>query len=155
MMMEGCILLIEDDENDVFLLQYAFKQAGITQPLQVVKDGQQAVDYLAGDGKYADRIQYPAPGLVLLDLKLPLKTGLEVLEWIREQPALQPLIVIVFTSSAQPHDIDQAYRLGANSYVVKPSDTEKRLEVARLLKAWWLDYNSFPRLRAAPASRAH
>ena len=93
-----CILQVEDNEDDILLLRLAFKHAGITNPVQVVTTGQQALDYLAAKNTYADRTTHPKPGLVLLDLKLPDKPGLEVLEWIREQPALKELPVVVLSS---------------------------------------------------------
>jgi CheY-like chemotaxis protein len=144
MIKEYCILQVEDDPNDVFFLEHAFRAAGITLPLQVVNDGQEAIDYLSGEGKFADRDQYPLPRLMLLDLKMPRKSGLEVLQWMREHPALQCLPVVVFSSSYQPADIDRAYQLGANSFVVKPSCLEKRVELARSIKSFWLLYNESP-----------
>jgi CheY-like chemotaxis protein len=106
------ILLVEDERNDVFLLQYAFEAAGIANPLRVVEDGQEAVEYLGGAGKYADRDQFPMPCLVLLDLKLPVKSGHDVLRWIQRQPALKALVVIVLSSSREKNDVDTAYQLG-------------------------------------------
>jgi CheY-like chemotaxis protein len=140
------ILLVEDERNDVFFLEYAFESAGITNPLQVVEDGQQAIDYLAGIGKFANRTQYPIPCLVVLDLKLPVKMGLDVLRWIRQQPALQTLLVIVLSSSRDPYDVDEAYRLGARSYLVKPLSMSERLEVAKAIKYYWLGLNELPRV---------
>lgn len=140
------ILLVEDERNDVFFLEYAFQAAGIANPLQVAEDGQQAIDYLAGIGKFANRAQYPLPCLVLLDLKLPIKMGLEVLQWIRQQPPLQTLLVIVLSSSRDAYDIDEAYRLGARSYLVKPLSMNERLEFAKAIKYYWLGLNEFPRL---------
>src|SRR5215470_12689740 len=125
------ILLVEDERNDVFLLQYAFETAGISNPLQVVEDGQQAIDYLGGAGKYANRAEYPMPCLILLDLKLPMKSGHDVLRWIQQQPALQMLVVIVLSSSRNTNDVDEAYQLGARSYLVKPLTMNARLELAR------------------------
>jgi CheY-like chemotaxis protein len=139
------ILLVEDARNDVFFLQYAFQAAGINNPLQVVDDGQQAIDYLAGIGKFANRAQYPLPCLMVLDLKLPVKMGLDVLRWIRQQPALQTLLVIVLSSSRDAYDIDEAYRLGARSFLVKPLSMGERLEVAKAIKHYWLGLNEFPR----------
>jgi CheY-like chemotaxis protein len=141
---EFCILQVEDDKNDVLFLKYAFTSAGITHPLQVASDGPEAIDYLSGTGDFADRARYPLPCLVLLDLKMPGMTGLEVLEWIRAQPRLRMLPVIIFSSSAQQHEIDQAYHLGANSFVVKPACVEERNELARLIKGFWLRYNEPP-----------
>jgi CheY-like chemotaxis protein len=138
------ILLAEDDANDIFFLQFAFESAQISNPLQVVVDGQQAIDYLAGAGPYADRARFPFPCLMLLDLKLPLKMGLDVLRWIREQPALQTLLVVVLSSSSEKEDIDEAYRLGARSYIVKPLSVPKRLELASLIKSYWLEFNQCP-----------
>jgi two-component system response regulator len=138
------ILLIEDDQNDVFFIQYAFEVANITNPLQIGVNGQEAMDYLAGNGKYADRAQFPFPCLVLLDLKLPVKMGMDVLRWIHEQAALRNLLVLVLTSSSNIEDVDEAYRLGARSYLVKPLSVEKRLEMARLIQSDWLELNQFP-----------
>jgi CheY-like chemotaxis protein len=138
------ILLVEDDENDVFFLRHAFEIAGITTPLQVSGDGQQAIDYLSGSGSYADRETYPLPCLVLLDLKLPIRMGHDVLRWIRNQPQLETLLVIVLTSSADPRDIDECYRLGARSFLVKPLSVDRRLEMAKAIKAYWLQLNQFP-----------
>jgi len=140
---ESCILEVEDDKSQAFLLQYAFEQAGITNAVHVATDGQMAIEYLAGSGPFADRVKYPLPKLVMLDLNLPRKTGLEVLEWTRQQPALKRLVVILFTSSCLPADIDRAYDLGANSFIQKPADLADALEMAQLLKGWWLGYNHF------------
>src|SRR5579859_7009090 len=109
-----CILQVEDEANDVFLLQRAFLQAGIVNPVQVATDGQMAIDYLSGLGRFADRGKYPLPGLVLLDLKLPRRSGREVLEWIRAQPGLHRAVVVVFTSAQYVGDVSLAYQLGAN-----------------------------------------
>ena len=118
--MNGTILLVEDDENDVFFFERAMKLAGMSNPLHVAQDGRQAIDYLKAVSDYADRAEFPLPSLVLLDLKLPRVRGLDVLKWIRGQPEFQTMIVIVFTSSGLASDIDKAYRLGANSYMVNP-----------------------------------
>jgi CheY-like chemotaxis protein len=144
----SCILVAEDDENDVFFLQQAFKEAEINEPLQVVVDGQEAIEYLSGEGKFADRDAYPVPLLFISDIKMPQKTGLEVLKWIREEQKVQLMPVILYTSSAQPADIAEAGRLSANGYVVKPASRQKRVELARSIKTFWLEFNelSAPRL---------
>jgi len=116
----GVILLAEDDDADVLLLCRAFAKAGVTNPLQVVSDGEQAVAYLAGQGGYADRERHPLPALVLLDIKLPRRSGLDVLAWMREQPGLRRIPVIVLTSSEQPADISCAYDAGAHAFHIKP-----------------------------------
>jgi CheY-like chemotaxis protein len=135
--MNEIVLLVEDEENDVFFMNRAWKQAGIANPLHVAEDGQAAIDYLR-DAFGNDRLTVPR--LVLLDLKLPQVMGLEVLKWIRQQPELQTLIVIVLTSSKLSSDIESAYQLGANSYLVKPT-ADKLLQIARLIKEYWLDLN--------------
>lgn len=114
------LLLVEDNEDDVFIFRRAFRQAQLPHLLQVVTDGQEASDYLLGQGDFADRTRFPLPFLVLLDLKLPLKHGLEVLHLIRAEPALRDLPVIVLTSSAEERDVQRARELGARAYLVKP-----------------------------------
>jgi CheY-like chemotaxis protein len=146
------ILQVEDEEADIFLLKRVFQKAGISSPIQTVTDGQMAIDYLAGTGAFADREKHPLPCLVLLDLKLPKVSGLEVLTWIRQQLGLKRLVVVVFSSSAQPGDIEQAYEIGANSYIEKSSSMEQTLEIAQLLKGWWLGYNHYAPIHMAPPS---
>ncbi len=142
--MNRTILLVEDEENDVFFLKYAFKEVGILNPLQVAEDGKAAMDYLSGTGEYADREKFPLPCLVLLDLKLPGVMGMEVLKWIREQPELKTLIVIILTSSRLEPDIERAYQLGANAYLVKPSSPSELRETAAAIKQFWLELNHGP-----------
>jgi CheY-like chemotaxis protein len=137
-------LVAEDDENDVFFLQRAFQQANIENPLHVVRDGQEAIEYLSGEGKFSDRSLYPLPHLFLLDLKMPRKTGLDVLGWLHEQPELRCLPVLVLSSSAQRTDIERAYELGANGFVVKPASLERRVELAKLIGSFWLGFNEGP-----------
>ena len=143
-MSHTCILQVEDEAQDVFLLQRAFIQAGIAHPVQVATDGQMAIDYLSGLGKFADRKRYPLPCLVLLDLKLPRRSGREVLEWMRSQPGLNRTVVIVFTSGQYVGDVSLAYELGANSFIIKPASFSQYVEIARLLQGWWLRFNQFP-----------
>ena len=138
------VLVAEDDENDVFFLQRAFQQAKIENPMHVVRDGQEAIEYLSGAGDFSDRKTHPLPRLLILDLKMPRRTGLEVLAWLHEQPELHCLPVIVLSSSAQARDIEKAYDLGANAFVVKPAGVEKRVELARLIGAFWLELNEEP-----------
>ncbi len=135
------ILLVEDNDDDVFFMKRALKEAGLENPVHRVGDGQEGVDYLAGKGPFSDRSRYPAPALVLLDLQMPKKTGLEVLEWIKTRPELATLIVVVLTTSEHPKDITQAYKLGARSYLVKPPTTHQLKELVEALKVCWVGYN--------------
>ena len=135
------ILLVEDREADAYLLQHTFQRAGITTPLQIVTDGQMAIDYLAGSGKFSDREQFPLPGLVLLDLKLPYVMGMDVLAWIRLQPSLKRLIVIILSGSINESDIVRAYDLGVNAFLVKPSDLDTFADICKALKLFWLTHN--------------
>jgi CheY-like chemotaxis protein len=116
------VLLVEDDLNDIFLVKRAFKKAHIPNPLQVATDGVEAIRYLQGDGKYVDRQLYPLPRLIVMDIKMPRKTGFEVLDWIKKDGILKRIPVIIVSSSDQPEDINHAYELGANAYMVKPVD---------------------------------
>ncbi len=135
----GCILLVEDDPDDVFLLQYAFEKVELCYPISIAGDGQKAVDYLTGSGEYADRKQFPAPTLVLLDLNLPVLPGMEVLKQISHNPKLSSLPVVVLTSSRNPEDIEESYRLGAQAFLVKPISNEQRERIAKLIKRHWVE----------------
>lgn len=114
------VLYVEDEENDVFFMRRSFRRAGVEQELKTVVDGQAAIDYLSGQGAFADRTEYPLPGLVLLDLNLPILSGFQVLEWIRSQPQHCRLPVIIFSSSARAEDKLRAKELGASDYLEKP-----------------------------------
>lgn len=130
---EPVILLAEDDPNDVFFMQRALAKAEVNFPLQVAKDGQEALDYLAGAGKYTDRVEFPLPSLVLLDLKMPYVDGFGVLAWIRLQPSLKGLPVVILTSSAEDRDRQLATELGAMAYFIKPPTREMVTEIVELL----------------------
>lgn len=138
------ILLVEDSPDDAFLIQRAFRKANLLNPLVTVDDGEKAVDYLSGAGLYADRAKFPLPVLVLLDLKLPRKGGHEVLAWLKAQPALRRLPVVVLTSSNETGDINKAYDLGANSYLVKPVGFDDLFEMVKTLQPYWLIMNQKP-----------
>ena len=137
------ILLVEDDDNDVFFFQRAMSKAGMSHPLQVVRDGQEAINYLQGDGKFACRAEFPLPGLILLDLKLPYVMGLDVLRWIRQQPRLAA-IEIILSSSQQAADVAEAYSRGANAYLVKPAQTSQLGDMVRAVSDFWLKQNTPP-----------
>ncbi|MBC8095621.1 MAG: response regulator [Akkermansiaceae bacterium] len=127
------LLLVEDNEDDVFLMRRALKKAGINQPLQVVMDGQEALDYLGATGRFADQSQFPTPTLVFLDLKLPYVHGFEVLGWIRQQNSLKGLPVVILTSSPEERDRQRAHDLGAKAYFVKPPSGEVLLQAMQFI----------------------
>ena len=137
------ILLVEDESSDVFLMKRALKAAHIVNPLQVAGDGQEAIDYLAGAGKFSDRVQFPIPSMVFLDLKLPYKSGFDVLTWIREQRHLDTTLVIVLTSSSEERDIAQCYKLGARTFLVKPPNAAMLSDLMASLKEFWIKHNEF------------
>jgi CheY-like chemotaxis protein len=132
------ILLAEDDENDAFLVRRALEAAGIVTPVYVVLHGDEVIAYLKGVGKYANRAEYPLPSLLVIDLKMPRKNGLEVLQWIRSEDTLRPLRVIVLTGSARADDRNRAYELGANSFLEKPADFKELVTLSKLLYSYWL-----------------
>ena len=142
----GTLLLVEDDPNDVMLFRRAKDKAKLVNPLHVVSDGDAAIAYLSGQSQYADRNTHPFPTLMLLDLKLPRKSGLEVLEWLRQQQDIHRLPVMVMTSSKESADVDKAYDLGANSYLVKPVAFDTLLAMVRALGMYRLILNENPQL---------
>lgn len=148
---ERHVLLVEDDPNDILFMQRAFRRANITAPMQIVQDGDQAVDYLSGVGDYADRDRYPFPTLVLLDLKLPRRSGIEVLTWMRQQPIVKRVPVIILTSSRETTDVDRSYDLGVSSYLVKPVNFNTFSQMVVTLNAYWLQLNEYPSLSVAGA----
>jgi len=148
MLNDKLILLAEDDPNDVLLLERAFAKAGFHKVLKIVRDGDQAIKYLSGQGIYADRQKFPAPFLLLLDLKMPGTDGFEVLQWLRREPNFKRLLVVVLTSSNLQADVDRAYDLGANSYLVKPVGFEEMANLVRRFEMYWTEINRTP---TAPA----
>ena len=133
---EPIILLVDDSPNDALLMRTVFQRAGFVQPLQFAVDGDDAIAYLRGDGRYGDRKQFPLPTTMLLDLNMPRRNGFEVLEWVRRQPGLRRLRVYILSASNRPQDIDRAYDLGVNSYLVKPGSLDGLLHLAKCLCAW-------------------
>ena len=148
------ILLVEDEENDVAFMEMSFEKAGLATSLRVAEDGEEAIAYLSGRDKFADRARFPLPALVFLDLKLPRVMGMDVLKWIREQTALDTMVVIMLTSSQQRSDIQTACALGANSYLVKPSNPRDLDEIVELVKSYWLKFNHPTATIAAAATTA-
>ncbi|SFN88893.1 hypothetical protein SAMN05216386_2089 [Nitrosospira briensis] len=131
------ILLIEDNPMDVDLTRRAFIRHNLAYPLEVLRDGQEALDFIAGR-----RAGEPVPSVILLDLKLPKVSGLDVLRAIRAHPDLGTVPVVVLTSSADDGDVHQAYKLGANSYILKSVDFEKFIDVARQIELYWTVLNT-------------
>lgn len=146
------ILLVEDDPNDVLLIQRAFQKAGLRDLLKVVRDGEQAIEYLSGQGNCANRERHPLPYLLLLDLKMPGTDGFEVLQWVRAQPEFKRLLVVVLTSSNLQADVDRAYELGANSYLVKPVEFEEMVNMLQRFEAYWTEINRTPTTPSTGAS---
>lgn len=132
------VLYTEDDDNDAYLMQHAFRRQGVRHPLAIVRDGRQAIDYLSGEAPFSDREIHPLPAVLLLDLNLPRLTGFEVLEWVRGNPQFAHLRTAVLSSSNHKKDMDRAYALGANAYFVKPADVARRLELVATLRDQWL-----------------
>lgn len=146
---KGVLLLVEDDENDAFFFQRAFRKTTFTNPVQVARDGFEAIQYLGGEGEYADRARFPLPILMVLDLNLPRRHGIDVLRWLRAQPDLHALVVVVLTSSSSDVDLTATYQLGVNSYLLKPAEPERLLETVQALAAYWLVLNRAPGPTAA------
>jgi CheY-like chemotaxis protein len=144
--MPAPILLVEDNADDVLFFERAFRTISVEASLRIVTDGASAIDYLMGEGQYADRAAHPLPALVLLDVKLPAASGFVVLRWLREQPLLRRLPVVMLSSSSQEEDVALAYDLGVNSYIIKPSGLKQVAEVAKQIEAYWLTLNRRPSL---------
>jgi len=144
------ILLAEDREEDIILIKKSFKKAAIRNPLFIVRDGEEAINYLSGTARFADRAQFPLPALFLLDLKMPATDGFDVLRWISTQPDLKSLRVVVLTSSEAIRDVDLAYKLGASSFLVKPVDFCGTVDVVRDMARYWLGMN----MTSGPSARS-
>jgi CheY-like chemotaxis protein len=138
------VLLVEDNQDDVYLLKMACTRTGIPHTLRVVTDGAMAVDYLSGNGEYADRTAFPMPNVVFLDIKMPKLSGHEVLKWIRSQPGLKNLPVVMLTVSTQSTDVDRAYELGVTSYLQKVPCLAEFGQGVRVILKYWLELNVSP-----------
>jgi CheY-like chemotaxis protein len=135
--------LAEDNPLDVELVRRAFREIGALNPVHAVGNGDEAIQYLAGQGKYADRAAYPFPALFLLDLKMPVKDGLEVLLWLHEHPDIPGKLPVVVLSSAElPTETQMAYAMDIQACIVKPLDYASLREKIRILKDYWLDYEA-------------
>ena len=131
------ILLAEDNEDDAIFLERVFRKLGPSEPVRIVRDGAEAIDYLKGEGNYADRREFPFPNLLFTDLKMPRVSGFQVLEWLRNHSECRTMPVIVFSSSADPDDVARAYQLGANAYFVKPGQLGEMEELLKSAYEFW------------------
>jgi CheY-like chemotaxis protein len=131
------LLVAEDDENDVLLMKISVEKAGLPNPLMIAGDGQEVVDYLQGNPPFNDRVVFPPPGLLVLDLKMPRMNGFEVLAWLAEHPEFK-LPVVVLSSSDREEDVRAAFRMGALDYFVKPPSRKQLTELLLDLSARWL-----------------
>ena len=143
------VLLAEDDPDDVLLTELAFERARLANPLQVVRDGEEAIAYLSGDGQFADRDKFPFPILLLLDLKMPKVDGFQILEWLRAEGSHLHVPVAILTSSHHDPDISRAYSLGGEAYLLKPLDATAMVKLVQRLNAYWMIVNQVPESRAA------
>lgn len=141
---KATVLLVEDDPDDVLLIRRAFAKAGLLASMELVGDGERAIQYLSGAEPFVSRERFPLPVVVLLDLKLPKRSGFEVLEWLRSQPGLRRIPVVVLTGSAQSSDVNRAFDIGANSYLVKPVGLEALTDIMKTLNLYWLLMNERP-----------
>jgi CheY-like chemotaxis protein len=135
------LLLAEDSEDDIFAMKMACKRTGIPHSLQIVTDGEMAVDYLSGKGAYGDRTIYPMPDVVFLDINMPKRNGHEVLEWVRTQPGLKQLPVVMLTGSVLSEDVERAYGLGVTSYLQKLPELGEFGQAVRVILKYWLELN--------------
>jgi DNA-binding response OmpR family regulator len=141
------LLLVEDDPNDILLFERAMEKIQLPIELIVVQDGEKAISYLSGSGKFKDRKRYPLPHIILVDLKLPKKSGFDVVEWVKNHPEFKIIPVIVLSSSKQVQDVNLAYGLGTNSYLVKPIGFNELSKLIEAFGCYWLSYNERPQKR--------
>lgn len=145
------VLLVEDNKNDLFLTRTAFERAEFKNPLQEVRNGEEAIAYLKGHGPYWDRGRFPMPAVMLLDLRMPMKDGFEVLKWVAGQTGLKRMSIIVLSASTRDEDVEQAFELGAKSFLLKPGSIDELTTMMRCLRDW-IEYNHFPPMPATVAS---
>jgi len=151
MLDDALILIVEDREDDIAIILKAFEQAKLKNPVTVVRDGAEAIQYLDHQGAFADRAKYPLPQLILLDLKIPGVDGFEVLRWVRSQKHLGGILIVVLSISNHIPDVNQAYQLGANSFLIKPDDFHNVTNLSMLLRDYWLFGDKAPANVRPPA----
>lgn len=142
------VLYVEDDHNDVVLMRYAWTKVGVLNPLQVATDGAVALRYLSGIGPYANRVAHPMPSLVLTDMNLPTGSGIDLLKWIRAEPSLRTLPVVILSSSTHPVEVHSAYALRVNAYLEKPPTFDGWLKLVAGVSESWLSDAGTPPERA-------
>ena len=147
-MRRGKVLLVEDNADDVTFVRMAFRKNRADEALEVVSNGSEAIQYLGGEGPYSDRQKYPVPGLLLLDLRLPVVDGFEVLKWVRAHQGLSRLPIAVLTGSESPQHRQRAYELGANSFMIKPGGLEEFFAMMDSVLGFWLNCCELPEVRA-------
>jgi len=143
------LLIVEDNEDDIFFMERIFKQMGARCDLRFARDGVEAVDYLSGKGQFGDRVKNPLPTIILMDLKMPRMNGFEVLEWMQKQPEIKLIPTIVVTSSMMQEDVTRAYRSGANAVMNKPVDKDSLLQMLKTFHLYWTDYVEMPEVKPA------
>jgi CheY-like chemotaxis protein len=148
------ILIVDDDENDIFFVKRAFSEINVHCTFQMLKNGQEAVDYLQGHGAFADRQRYPLPMMILMDLKMPIMDGFQVLTWLRGQAGIKVIPTIVFSSSDLPSDITRAYELGANSFMTKSVTYDGLLLKLQTLSHYWLEHCKHPQVGEADGTNS-
>jgi len=148
---DASVLLADDSEEDGLLIRHAFQKAGIPNPLHIVTSCEEAISYLSGSRGYSNREEHPLPHLLLLDLRMQGLDGFELLRWVRHRPGLETLPIVVLTSSHKALDMNEAYRLGANSFLLKPNDLQGLIELARALDRYWLNQGNTPDPSRNPA----
>ena len=149
-----CILIVDDDENDIFFAQRAFAEINVHCAFQMLRHGQEVVDYLEGHGDYADREKYPLPMMILMDLKMPIMDGFQVLEWLRARPRLRAIPIIIFSSSDLASDITRAYELGANSFMTKSVTYDGLLVKLQTFSQYWLEHCKHPQVDESDESNS-
>jgi CheY-like chemotaxis protein len=129
-------MVVDDSDNDLLLMRRAFAKAGFDLPYQMVNGGDEAISYLCGDGKYADRDRFPLPTVILLDLNMPGTSGFDVIRWVRGHRSFQHLCIVILSASMRKEDVETSFDMGANSFLVKPADLLELIELMKTLRTW-------------------
>ena len=135
------VLFADDSSGERLLFAQAGQKAGVRYKLQTVTNGHAAVAYLSGSGEYRDRARFPLPALLILDINMPELDGFETLKWVRSQAVFRSMPVVMFSTSSQSEDIQRAYKLSANSYLLKPANLSGLLQIVKMIEVYWLELN--------------